>query len=77
MSELDRCVDVVPVVRCKDCVCSSMLNDEMFCVLRRETTDRYYLGRAEMVNPNDYCNRGIRRMEQKHEHAGGAENAAD
>lgn len=53
-------IDAVPVVRCKDCVCSSMSNGRLICSRIAETTDRYFRGKAEIVMPDDFCSRGVR-----------------
>lgn len=56
-------IDAVPVVRCKDCVCSSMSNGRLICSRIAETTDRYFRGKAEIVMPDDYCSHGARLTE--------------
>lgn len=53
-------IDAVPVVRCKDCVGSSLWNDKLICERISNAMDGYYHGTVEVVNPDDYCSRGIR-----------------
>lgn len=54
-------IDAVPVVRCKDCVAVSVCNDELVCERISEVMDGYYRGTVEVVKPDDYCSKGIRR----------------
>lgn len=64
-------IDAVPVVRCKDCVAVSVCNDELVCSRISEVMDGYYHGTVEIVKPDDYCSKGIRRSCAKMD--GGAE----
>lgn len=48
------------LVRCKDCVCSSMCDDQLICSRIADVMDGYYRGTAEVVKPDDYCSHGIR-----------------
>ena len=59
-------LDAVPVVRCEECVCCTMWNDQLICSRIRDVMDGYYHGTAEVVNPDDYCSRGKRRMAKPH-----------
>lgn len=54
-------IDAVPVVRCKECVCSSRLDDQLVCSRIIEVMDRYYHGTVDVVKPDDYCSHGIRK----------------
>ena len=53
-------IDAVPVVRCKECVCSSRLDDQLICSRISEVMDGYYHGTVDVVKPDDYCSHGIR-----------------
>ena len=53
-------IDAVPVVRCKECVCSSRLDDQLVCSRISEVMDGYYHGTVDVVKPDDYCSHGIR-----------------
>jgi hypothetical protein len=55
-------IDAVPVVRCKDCVCVSGLNDDLICSRIRDVMDGYYHGTVDIVKPDDYCSYGKRRV---------------
>lgn len=59
-------VDAVPVVRCEECVCCTMWNDQLICSRIRDVMDGYYHGTADVVNPDDYCSHGKRRMAKPH-----------
>ena len=54
-------VDAVEVVRCKDCVCVSVWNDELVCSRIANVMDGYYHGTVDVVKPDDYCSYGIQR----------------
>lgn len=60
-------VDAVPVVRCKDCVCVSVLNDKLVCERIRISSvmDGSYRGTTGIVKPDDYCSYGIRKRAKK------------
>ena len=64
-------IDAAPVVRCKDCVAVSVYNDKLVCSRISDVIDGYYHGTAEVVKPDDYCSKGIRRSSAKMD--GGAE----
>lgn len=66
-------IDAVPVVRCKDCVAVSVCNDKLVCSRISDVIDGYYHGTVEVVKPDDYCSKGIRRSCAKMD--GGVENA--
>lgn len=53
-------IDAEPVVRCNECVCCSMWNDQLICSRISNVMDGYYHGTVEVVNPDDYCSRGVR-----------------
>lgn len=53
-------VDAVPVVRCRECVCSSVCDDQLICSRIADVMDGYYRGTAEVVKPDDYCSHGVR-----------------
>lgn len=53
-------LEPVPVVRCKECVCSSRLDDQLVCSRISEVMDGYYHGTIDVVKPDDYCSHGIR-----------------
>ena len=53
-------IDAASVVRCKDCVGSSIWNDKLICERISNVMDGYYHGTVEIVNPDDFCSRGIR-----------------
>lgn len=52
-------LEPVPVVRCKECVCSSRLDDQLVCSRISEVMDGYYHGTVDVVKPDDYCSHGI------------------
>lgn len=52
--------DVEPVVRCKDCVCSLRLRDQLVCARISGGMDGYLYGSSDVVKPEDYCSFGIR-----------------
>ena len=54
-------VDAVEVVRCKDCVCVSVCNDELVCERISDVMDGYYHGTVDVVKPDDYCSYGVRK----------------
>ena len=51
----------IKVVRCGECVCCSMRDDQLICSRIADVMDGYYRGTAEVVKPDDYCSKGIRR----------------
>lgn len=53
-------LEPVPVVRCKECVCSSRLDDQLVCSRISEVMYGYYHGTVDVVKPDDYCSHGIR-----------------
>ena len=53
-------VDAEPV-RCDECVCCSMCDDQLICSRIADVMDGYYRGTVEVVKPDDYCSKGIRR----------------
>ena len=58
-------VDAEPV-RCDECVCCSMCDDQLICSRIADVMDGYYRGTVEVVNPDDYCSKGIRRTAKDH-----------
>lgn len=68
-------IDAVPVVRCKDCVAVSVYNDKLICSRISDVIDGYYHGTVEVVKPDDYCSKGIRRIGAKMD--GGEEDASN
>lgn len=52
-------VDAVPVVRCGECVCCSLWNDQLICSRISDVMDGYYHGTIDVVKPDDYCSHGI------------------
>ena len=58
-------VDAEPV-RCDECVCCSMCGDQLICSRIADVMDGYYRGTVEVVNPDDYCSKGIRRTAKDH-----------
>ena len=48
-------------VRCNECVCCSMCDDQLICSRIADVMDGYYRGTVEVVKPDDYCSKGIRR----------------
>lgn len=66
-------IDAVPVVRCRECVCCSMWNDQLICSRISDVMHGYYHGTIEVVTPDDYCSHGIRQRAKPLD--GGVENA--
>lgn len=58
--EEEPAVDAEPV-RCDECVCCSMCDDQLICSRIADVMDGYYRGTVEVVKPDDYCSKGIRR----------------
>ena len=54
-------VDAVEVVRCEDCVCVSVWNDELVCERISNVMNGYYHGTVDVVKPDDYCSHGVRK----------------
>lgn len=50
------------LVRCDECVCCSMSDDHLICSRIADIMDGYYRGTAEVVKPDDYCSKGIRKL---------------
>lgn len=59
-SDLSKVVEAEPVVRCKDCVCSSMLGNTLICERISNVMDGYYHGTVDVVKPDDFCSYGVR-----------------
>ena len=53
-------------VRCDECVCCSMCDDQLICSRIADVMDGYYRGTVEVVKPDDYCSKGIRRTAKDH-----------
>ena len=49
------------VVRCEECVCCTIWNDRLICSRISGIANDYYVGKADVVNPDDYCSHGIRK----------------
>lgn len=48
-------------VRCDECVCCSMADDHLIYSRTAEIMAGYYRGTAEIVKPDDYCSKEIRK----------------
>ena len=48
-------------VRCNECICCSIADDHLICSRIAEIMDGYYRGTVEVVKPDDYCSKGIRK----------------